>query len=156
MKSAAATPASGATLAEKQQQLSAQLAALPNVQQRLNFLVDLARARPPLPAGLCTEAHRVPGCLARLWLVAEARDGRCWFRADSDSLVIKATAGLLCDLYSGQTGAAILAHDPGFLAPFGIHQHLTPNRRNALARVWSEIKSFANAQVSARPTGGDP
>ncbi len=134
------------TLAEKQRQLSAQLAPLPNVQQRLNFLVDQARARPPLPPELCVEAHRVPGCLARLWFVAEAREGRCWFLAESDSLIIKATAGLLCELYSGHTPEEILAHDPSFLAQFGIHQHLTPNRRNSLSRVWTEIQAFAKAQ----------
>jgi cysteine desulfuration protein SufE len=130
-------------LPEKQRELCARLAELPNLQQRLNWLVELARARPPLPPELCTEAHRVPGCLARLWLVAEFRDGCCWFRAESDSLIIKATAGLLCDFYSGQVPAEILAHDPAFLAPYGIQQHLTPNRRNALARVWTEIQAFA-------------
>ena len=135
------------TLVEKQHELSAQLAAVPGVQARLNHLVRQARARPPLPPELCTEAQRVPGCLARLWLVAEARAGRCWFRSDSDSLIIKATAGLLCDFYSGHTPAEILAHDPGFLAQHGIQQHLTPNRRNALARVWTEIKGFAQAQA---------
>lgn len=139
------------TLAERQAQISATLKALPNVQQRLNHLVDEARRQPKLPPGDCTDAHRVPGCLARLWLVSEAREGRCWFRAESDSLIIKGTAGLLCDLYSGQTPAEILAHDPGFLAEFGIQQHLTPNRRNSLARVWSEIKSFAQAHAGGLP-----
>jgi cysteine desulfuration protein SufE len=144
------------TLAQKQQQISADLAALPNVQQRLNSLVDQARRRPPLPPEDCTEAHRVPGCLARLWLVAESREGRCWFRADSDSLIIKATAGLLCELYSGETPAGILAHDPGFLAQYGIQQHLTPNRRNALARVWAEIRGFAKAQSAGAASGPAP
>jgi len=139
------------TLAEKQQQVSAQLAALPNLQQRLNWLVEQARARPPLPPEFCIEAYRVPGCLARLWFVAELRTGCCWFRADSDSLLIKATAGLLCDLYSGQPPAEILGHDPAFLAQFGIQQHLTPNRRNALSRIWTQIKSFAKSQLPPAP-----
>lgn len=144
------------TLSEKQAALSAQLAALPNLQQRLNLLVDQARARPPFPAEWRTEAHRVPGCLARLWFVAEMRAEGCWFGADSDSLIIKATAGLLCDLYSGHAPAEILAHDPGFLAAFGIQQHLTPNRRNALARVWSQIRSFAQSQLPADAAGTPP
>jgi len=78
-----------------------------------------------------------------LWLVAEARDGCCHFACDSDSLVVKAIAGLLCELYSGETPVEILAHDPQFLAPLGITQHLTPNRRNALAKVWDHIRQFA-------------
>ncbi len=141
------------TLPEKQQQITARLAEFGSVQQRLNWLVDQARARPALPRELCAEAQRVPGCLARLWFVAAFRDGACQFQTESDSLIIKAIAGLLCDLYSGQAPADILAHDPSFLAEFGIHQHLTPNRRNSLARIWGEIRRFAEAQDSIRKAG---
>jgi cysteine desulfuration protein SufE len=139
------------TLAEKERQIGASLAEFRNVQQRLNWLVEEARARPSLPAETCTEAHRVPGCLARLWLVTDFREGRCHFQAESDSLIIKGIAGLLCRLYSDCTPAEILAHDPGFLAPYGISQHLTPNRRNALARVWEEIRHFAQTHHGEAP-----
>ena len=133
------------TLAEKQQQLSAGLAALKNGQDRLAFLVEGAKKLPSLAAELRTDANLIPGCLAKLWLVPEFRDGRCFFVCDSDSLVVKAVAGLLCEFYSGQPPAEILVHDPAFLAPFGITQHLTPNRRNALAKVWENIKKYAEA-----------
>jgi cysteine desulfuration protein SufE len=133
------------TLAEKQQQLSAGLAALKNGQDRLAFLVERAKKFSPLAPELRTEANLIPGCLAKLWFVPEFRGGRYFFVCDSDSLVVKAIAGLLCEFYSGHPAAEILAHGPQFLAPFGITQHLTPNRRNALARVWEHIKNFAEA-----------
>ena len=40
-----------------------------------------------------------------------------------------------------------LSLDPGFLAPLGITQHLTPNRRNALSKVWERIRQFAEAHA---------
>jgi len=89
------------------------------------------------------EGNLIPGCLAKLWFVARVSDGKCFFNCDSDSLVVKAIAGLLCEFYSGYEPAEILAHDPKFLAPLGITQHLTPNRRNALGKVWERIKQFA-------------
>ena len=144
------------TLPEKQQQIAAHLAEFRNVQQRLNWLVEQARARPVLPPEQCVDAHRVPGCMARLWFTAEARDGACHFQTESDSLIIKGIAGLLCELYSGQTPADILAHDPSFLATFGIHQHMTPNRRNSLARVWEKIRSFAEAQEKIGKADAEP
>lgn len=139
-------------LAEKQSQLTTRLAALKNGQDRLAALVELAKNRPPPPPGLRADEHLVPGCLARLWFAAEFRDSRCFFDCDSDSLVVKAIAGLLCDFYSGQPPAEILAHDPLFLAPLGITQHLTPNRRNALSRVWDSIRQFASAQINRPPS----
>ncbi len=134
-------------LAERQVQLTAQLAALDNGQDRFALLVEKAKQRPPPVPELRVEENLVPGCLAKLWFVAHFRDEKCFFDCDSDSLVVKAIAGLLCDFYSGQPPAEILAHDPQFLAPLGITQHLTPNRRNALSRIWERIRQFAEANV---------
>ena len=136
------------SLAEKQRQLTAELAAHKNGQDRLAHLVDKARARPALALEERTDAHLIPGCLAKLWFVPVFREGHCFFACDSDSLVVKAIAGLLCEFYSGHAPGEILAHDPAFLAPLGITQHLTPNRRNALAKVWDRIRQFAADNVS--------
>jgi cysteine desulfuration protein SufE len=130
-------------LAEKQQQLTAELSALKNGQDRLALLVERAKKLSLLAAESRVEKNLIPGCLAKLWFISEFRDGKCFFACDSDSLVVKAIAGLLCDFYSGHAPAEILAHDPQFLAPLGITQHLTPNRRNALAKVWERIRQFA-------------
>ncbi|MFM2293701.1 MAG: hypothetical protein RLZZ350_114 [Verrucomicrobiota bacterium] len=131
------------TLAEKQRALTAQLASLPNGQDRLAHLVAQAKQRPPLAPEVRVDANLIPGCLAKLWFVASGREGVCWFGCDSDSLVVRAIAGLLCEFYSGHAPGEILAHSPEFLAPLGITQHLTPNRRNALAKVWERIHDAA-------------
>ena len=135
------------TLAEKQAQLTAQLATLKHGQDRLALLVEKAKSIPALAPELRTDDNLIPGCLAKLWFIARFQEGHCHFRCDSDSLVVKAIAGLLCEFYSDHAPAEILAHDPKFLAPLGITQHLTPNRRNALAKVWERIHGFAGANA---------
>ena len=136
-------------LAEKQLQLTAELAALKSGQDRLAYLVELARRRPALAAADRAESNLIPGCLAKLWFVPRRDGNRCFFACDSDSLIVKAIAGLLCEFYSGHAPAEILAHDPQFLAPLGITQHLTPNRRNALSKVWERIRQFAELTAEA-------
>ena len=135
------------TLAEKQVEITTRLAALKNGQDRLAQLVAQAKKIPPRPPEFRADENLIPGCLARLWFTAQFRDGLCCFDCDSDSLVVKAIAGLLCDFYSGHAPAEIMAHDPGFLAPLGITQHLTPNRRNALSKIWERIRQSAEANV---------
>ncbi|MBC8002995.1 MAG: SufE family protein [Opitutaceae bacterium] len=134
------------TVNEKQARLTEALLPLRDTNQRLAWLVEQARQRPPMPAEVRIDANRVEGCLARLWFTAELREGRCNFQSDSDSLVVKSVAGLLCEFYSGLTPDKILQHDPAFLAGLGINQHLTRNRRNALSSVWERIRSFAEGQ----------
>ena len=138
------------SLAEKQLQLIAELTALKNGQDRLAYLVVKAKQRPPLAAGQRADSNLIPGCLAKLWLVTQLRDGNCFFACDSDSLIVRAIAGLLCDFYSGHVPEEILAHDPKFLAPLGITQHLTPNRRNALSKIWERTRQFARLNAEAR------
>ena len=133
------------SLAEKQLQLTADLTALKSGQDRLALLVEKAKQRPVLAAEQRADANLIPGCLAKLWFVSQFCDGNCFFLCDSDSLVVKAIAGLLCEFYSGHAPEEILAHDPKFLAPLGITQHLTPNRRNAVSKVWEHIRRFAEA-----------
>jgi cysteine desulfuration protein SufE len=134
-------------LAEKQFQLTAQLAALKSGQDRLALLVERAKTTPPLAPELRLTENLIPGCLAKLWFVPRFDSGLCFFACDSDSLVVKAVAGLLCEFYSGHAPSEILVHNPEFLAPLGITQHLTPNRRNALAKVWNQIRNFAEANA---------
>jgi cysteine desulfuration protein SufE len=135
------------TLAEKQSVLVEELRRLPGVQERFGALVARARALPPLGQEFKTDANRIEGCLARLWLSAEFKDGCCWFGCDSDSLVTKGVAGLLCELYSGALPEEIVAFEPHFLRELGITQHLTPNRRNGLAQVHRRIREFAERHL---------
>ena len=134
------------SLAAKRDALLAQLGSVRHPQERLQWVVEQARLRPPLPVELRKEENRVPGCLANLWLVVERREGRCWFQCDSDSQIVRAVAGLLCEFYSGQTPTEILSVEPVFLEEVGINQHLTANRRNVLSRVWERIRGFAEEQ----------
>jgi cysteine desulfuration protein SufE len=131
------------TIAQKQQQLSAQLSGFKSAQDRLAYIVGRGRATLPLEPALRVDVNRVPGCLAAVWFVAQFAEGRCEFRADSDSAVIKGIAVLLCEFYSGQLPEEIVRTRPSFLVDFGITQHLTPNRRNSLGRIWESIRACA-------------
>jgi cysteine desulfuration protein SufE len=137
------------TIGEKQDHLMQALGALPTAQDRLAYVVELGRAAAPLGDAFKTDAFRVEGCLAKVWFVPESRQGRCYFRADSDSAIVKGIAVLLCDFYSGQKPEEILETRPAFLEKCSITQHLTPNRRNGLARIQSGIEAFARAQIKS-------
>lgn len=133
------------SLDEKKTTLLADLQLFPDAHARLEYLIDEARAMDSLPPDLCVEENRIAGCLSNLWFVAERREGRCYFRCQADSLVVKSIAGLLCRFYSDATPAEILALDPSFLREAGITEHLSSNRRNALTKVWARIRACAES-----------
>jgi cysteine desulfuration protein SufE len=131
------------------QQVLDDLGAFGDPLDRLEYLVDRARAQPPLAPEEKNEANRIEGCMAQLWLVGAVEDGHCRFRCDSDSMVVKSVASLLCELYDGATPREVVEHPPDFLATAGVTSHLSANRRNALTQVWKKIRGLAEAHLHA-------
>lgn len=135
------------TPADRQRQLSAELAIADDVQERLAAVVDRARRRPPLPPHERTDARRIKGCVSAAWLVAEHRDGRCHFRADADSPIVRGLLVLLADLYSGATAAEIAATEPTLLDDLGLARSLSPTRLNGVRAATAAMRNFARRQV---------
>ena len=111
---------------------------------RIAYVIDMGKDLPPLPEADRTEANKVPGCAAQVWLAHEARDGRLVFRADSDSAISKGNVALLLRLYSGRTPAEILAFDAkAALDRLGLPQALTRQRANGLNAMVGRIRQEA-------------
>lgn len=133
------------SLPEKRQALLDDLITLPDAEERFVYLIDKAKKWKPLDPALKTDARLLPGCVSRLWLYPEFRDGRCWFQMDADAMISKGIAAVLCGYYSGETPADILAAEPDFLAEAGLTQVLSANRSNALTNLRRRIKAYAEA-----------
>lgn len=137
------------TLAEKKDELVEDLGLLPSAQDRLMYVVDRAKKSPHLPDHLRTPETRVEGCLSNLWFIPEFKDGKCYFEVDADSHIVRGIAIVLAEFYSGHAPEEILQNDPAFLSTVGITQHLSPNRRSGLSRLWDKIRTFAAEQIPA-------
>ncbi len=123
-------------------------------QERLGWVLHRAG---PEPSGGAkpdwrTADCQVRGCAARLWVKADLCDGRCVFRADSDSALLKAMARLLCEVYTGLPPTEVVAWEPEFLERSGLLQQLTENRQRTVRRVREVIRGFA---LGCLETGGE-
>ena len=113
---------------------------------RIEYVIDLGKGLVPLPDADRVETNKVPGCAAQVWLASEARDGRLWFRADSDSALSKGNVALLLSLYSDRTPDEILAFDArAALDRLGLPQALTRQRANGLNSMVGRIRDAALA-----------
>lgn len=130
-------------LADKLQSVIDGLAIIDDPQERLALLVDRAKKTPPLPAADRTEANRVQGCVSVVWLVAETRDGRCYFRSDASSPVVRGLMAFLCAFFSAAPVAEVGTSDLDPLDALGITSNLSPTRRNGLAAAREAIRAHA-------------
>ena len=140
------------SLAFREQMLVDRLLPLKDPQARFAWAVDQTRLRSALPDPLRQEHFRVQGCLVRLWLVPEFREGRCWFQTDSDAVTLRAFSGMLCDLASGALPEELIAWNPEFLERLGLLRQLADNRRATVGRVAELIRGFAAVHLPGNDT----
>ena len=111
---------------------------------RIEYVIDLGKGLAPLADADRTEANKVPGCAAQVWLAVRREGDRLVFAADSDSALSKGNIALLLRLYSGRTPAEILAFDArAALDRLGLPSALTRQRANGLNSMVGRIRDAA-------------
>ncbi len=139
----------------RRRRLLAELEALRDPQERLQWAVERARLRPPLPDSLKTEACRVAGCQVRVWWIAERKGDQWHLAADSDAVTLKALLGLLADCYDGESSSGIASNPPDFLERLGLLRQLAENRRATVLRVAHGLVARATSDLAGTvPWGG--
>lgn len=114
---------------------------------RIEYVIELGKGLAPLPDADRTEANKVPGCAAQVWLAVRREGDRLVFAADSDSALSKGNIALLLRLYSGRTPGEILGFDArAALDRLGLPSALTRQRANGLNSMVGRIREAAAAE----------
>lgn len=133
------------SIAQKQQDLVEEFAFLEDWEQKYEYIIDLGKSLPEMPADKKTEDNLIRGCQSQVWIFCDYRDGLLYFTADSDGILPKGIAAILTELYTGHTATEILASDMDFIEKIGLQEFLSPSRANGLAAMAKQIKFYAAA-----------
>lgn len=114
---------------------------------KYEYLIELGKSLEGYPEAEKTEDKLIKGCQSRVWLNHEYRDGKLFFRADSDAIITKGIISLLISVYSGESPAEIAADDFAFVADLGLKENLSPTRANGLVSMMETIRKTAQEYV---------
>lgn len=109
--------------------------------ERYSYLVELAALLPPYPEEKRTEDRLVRGCQSRVWLELTPRDGRFYFEADSDTLIIKGVLALLRDLLWGQPVEAVAAVKLNLLPAIGLTESFSSERQKGIGYIINRLQA---------------
>ena len=112
-------------------------------EDRYKELIHLGKELSAYPEDKRDDKYKVKGCQSQVWLFPEFKDGRVYFHADSDAMLVKGIVGLLVNVYSNATPDEILSTKPEFLREVGITEHLSMNRSNGLAAMMKQMQMYA-------------
>ena len=114
-------------------------------EERYRLLIDLGRKLEEMPEALKTDATKVRGCSASVWVYPNVTDDRrLHFLADSNAAITKGIVALVISAVQDRPAEEIALTDiNAALAPFDLSRQLSANRTQGIPNMIALIKSTA-------------
>lgn len=139
------------TINELQDEVIEDFSALSDWMDKYQMLIDLGNELEPLDEQYKTQSNLIDGCQSRVWLQCDEKEGKLYFTADSDALIVKGIIALLIRVVSGHTPREIMDAELYFIDRIGLHEHLSPTRANGLLAMVKQMKMYALAFQAKQP-----
>jgi cysteine desulfuration protein SufE len=112
---------------------------------KYEYIIDLGKKLPPLEEQYKINENKVRGCQSTVWLAAVNRDGKIFFKADSDAVIVKGLISMLIRVLSGHSADEIVNAPLDFIREIGMMSHLAQTRSNGLLSMVKQMKNYALA-----------
>jgi cysteine desulfuration protein SufE len=114
-------------------------------EDRYRLLIELGRRLEPMPDALKTDATKVRGCSAAVWVYPTVtEDGRLHFLADSNAAITKGIVALVLAAVQDKPAEEVARMDVSeALAPFELKKHLSANRTQGVPNMIALVRETA-------------
>lgn len=133
------------TIEEIEQEIIEEFSLFDNWDDKYEYIIDLGKKLPLLEDQYKKDENKVRGCQSTVWLVAEYKDGKIHFKADSDAMIVKGLISMLIRVLSDQTPDDIVNAKLDFIREIGMMSHLAQTRSNGLLAMVKQMKNYALA-----------
>ena len=133
------------TINETQDEIVNEFSEFEDWMDKYALLIDLGNSQESLDEQYKTPENLIEGCQSRVWLHADYHDGKVYFHAESDAIIVKGIVSLLIQVLSGHTPDEILNADLYFIEKIGLKEHLSPTRSNGLVAMVKQMNLYALA-----------
>lgn len=133
------------TIAQIEEEIVDEFSLFDSWDEKYEYIIDLGKRLPPLDPQHKVEENIVKGCQSTVYLTADYRDGKVYFLADSDAIIVKGLVSMLVRVLSGHTPDEIIGAPLGFINQIGMTSHLAQTRSNGLLAMVKQMKNYALA-----------
>jgi cysteine desulfuration protein SufE len=113
--------------------------------ERYRLLIELGRELDAMPDALKTDATKVRGCSASVWVYpTQVDDGRLHFLADSNAAITKGIVALILSAVQDRPAEEVASMDiAAELEPFQLSRQLSANRTQGVPNMIALIRDTA-------------
>ncbi len=133
------------TIQETEEEITDEFSLFDNWEDKYEYIIDLGKKLKPLSAEYKIDINKIKGCQSQVWLTANEDDGRIYFKADSDAVIVKGLVSMLIRVLSGHTPQEIIDTKLDFVNKIGMTNHLAQTRSNGLLSMVKQMKNYALA-----------
>jgi cysteine desulfuration protein SufE len=133
------------SIKEIEQEIVEEFSLFDSWDDRYEYIIDLGKKLPALEEQYKKDENKVRGCQSSVWLVADYKDGRIYYKADSDAVIVKGLISMLIRVLSGQEADDIINAKLDFIKEIGMMNHLAQTRSNGLLAMVKQMKNYALA-----------
>ena len=112
---------------------------------KYDYLISLSESLPVIAPEHKTDEYIIEGCQSRVWVDARVEDGKIYYSADSDAIIIKGLLALLTRAMGGRTPQEVVDLDLYFIDAIGLKENLSPTRGNGLLATIKQMRLYALA-----------
>lgn len=132
-------------ISEIEQEIIEEFSLFDSWDDKYEYIIDLGKKLPPLEDQHKRDDNKVKGCQSTVWLVADYKDGRIYYKAESDAVIVKGLISMLIRVLSGQKSEDIVNAKLDFIREIGMMSHLAQTRSNGLVAMVKQMKNYALA-----------
>ncbi|TVQ04267.1 MAG: SufE family protein [Balneolaceae bacterium] len=129
----------------KEQEIVEEFSLFDDWMDKYNYIIDVGKSIDKIDEKYKKNQYLITGCQSQVWVHAEYKDGKVYFKADSDALITAGIVGLLMRVMSGQPPEEIIHADLSFIDEIGLKEHLSQTRSNGLVNMIKQMKLYALA-----------
>lgn len=133
------------TIEETENEIVEEFSLFDSWDDKYEYIIDLGKKLAPLEEQYKKDENKVRGCQSTVWLVADYKDGRVIFKAESDAVIVKGLISMLIRVLSGHTPDEIIKAQLSFIQRIGMTTHLAQTRSNGLLAMVKQMKNYALA-----------
>lgn len=119
---------------------------------KYEYIIDLGKKLQPLEDKYKIDENRVRGCQSTVYLVADYKDGKVFYKAESNAVIVKGLISMLIRVLSGKTPNEIIEAKLDFIRQIGMSTHLAQTRSNGLLAMLKQMKNYALAYKIKKET----
>ena len=130
-------------IVDKIKNIGEEISALDN-ENKLQYLIDLAKDVHNLEDQYKIDNNKIFGCASNLWVIAEKKNGKIFYKHDADGFITKGTEKLVIDILNGEEINNVAQLKKEDFKSLGIMELLTAQRQNGLGNLIERLIKLAS------------